>query len=73
MSVDYKYTIALIHVMLCKSLCARSNQVLKTLNASHVVSSAFNICREYGVALNKSYDAIYRRSVDSFKQLCDFE
>jgi len=49
--LNYKRIIALAHVTLSKSLREGRNRVLKTLCASHIVSSGFsNLCCEYDVS-----------------------
>jgi len=72
--LNYKHVIALAHFKLLKCLFASSNQVLKTLCATHIVSAdLMNLCSEYGVTLNLSYGGLYRKFVDSFRHLCDFK
>ena len=66
--LNYKHIIAIGHFKLLMSLCASSNQVLKTLWATHIVSADFiNLCSEYGVTLYLSYTQNFirhqRRSV----------
>ena len=69
--LNYKHIIALAHFKLLKSLCASSNRVLC---ATLIVSADFvNLCSEYGVMLNLSHGALYRKCVDNFRHLCDFK
>ena len=44
------------------------------LCATLIVSADFvNLCSEYGVMLNLSHGALYRKCVDNFRHLCDFK